>query len=141
MILVVLRPEFASSLDITGSKDVKVSAVRGTETSGGNQQSTKGLSGPNGTAGPTPNPKSPARGLATPEVSSTLTFTVVKLKADCRLRQEPGYHAIIIQNFAKGTTFKVYPEQRKVLDAQTGVETTWQKVGPEDNTNREGWII
>ncbi len=168
LIFVVLRPDFARFVDITGSNDITVGAVRATETPGGVQ--TPGTSGIGGvvatktattgttnvtgtTAGaattsikPTvtiiATPSVPTPTLAsTPTVPPTPAFKVVKLLDDCRLRQDPSYQAQIIQIFPKGSSFRIYDEKQTVKDTQSATDVTWQRVEPDDKTNRQGWMV
>lgn len=167
LIFVVLRPDFARFIDITGSNDITVGAVRATETPGGAQtpgtpsQGGGGVvattaSGTTSVAGtvvagtvttrptvtiiatpalPTPN------AAPTPTVPPTPAFRLVNLLDTCRLRQDPSYQAVIIQTFPKGAAFKVYDEQRIVRDGPSATDINWQRVEPDDKSNRQGWMV
>ncbi len=153
LIFVVLRPGSISFIDITGSNNVTVGAVRATDTPGGAQTPfPTGAVGPSVTAraaGPaatvaiinTPVPPTATQAPPTPTVPPTPAFRIAKLLDTCRLRQEPSYQAQVIQVFPKGSSFKIYDETQKVKDPSTGAETNWQKVEPEDNSNRQGWMV
>jgi hypothetical protein len=159
LIFVVLRPGSISFIDITGSNNVTVGAVRATDTPGGLQTpfptGAGGAVGPSGTGGPTgtsvaaatvaiintPVPPTATAAPPTPTVPPTPAFHLAKLLDTCRLRQEPSYQAQVIQVFPKGSSFKIYDEQQKVKDPSTGAETNWQKVEPDDNSNRQGWMV
>jgi hypothetical protein len=156
LIFVVLRPGSTSFIDITGSNNITVGAVRATETPGsapttGPVGTTRAagavLSPGTTTARPTvtviatPVPPTSISAPATPTVPPTPSFRTVKLLDSCRLRQDATYQAQIIQIFPKGSTFKVFDEQRKVIDPQSGTEVTWQRVEPDDKSNRQGWMV
>jgi hypothetical protein len=165
LIFVVLRPDFARFIDLTGGNDVTVGVVRATDTpvafvyttpplSGDTTTSASGTTVPGttvpGTTGPaatvaappaTPTVPAPTTTAPTPTPPATLSFISVKLTDACRLRQTPDYHAAIIQIFPKGTVFKAYDQQQSVKDSDTGVISVWQKVEPADNTNRQGWMV
>lgn len=169
LIFVVLRPDFARFIDITGSNNITVGAVRATETPGGpvgtpSPGSTSGIGGVAGTttapgttsaattgsttARPTvtvtviATPAAPTPTFApTPTVPPTPSFRSVKILDSCRLRQDPSYQAVVIQIFPKGTAFKVYDEKRTVRDDASGTDVNWQRVEADDNTNRQGWMV
>ncbi len=171
LIFVVLRPDFARFIDITGSNDITVGAVRATETPGGAQTpgtpSTSGIGGvvatkttatgttsvtgttaraattsikPTVTIIATPAVPTPTL-AATPTVPPTPAFKVARLLDDCRLRQDPSYQAQIIQIFTKGSFFRIYDEKRTVKDTQSATDVNWQRVEPDDKTNRQGWMV
>jgi hypothetical protein len=165
LIFVVLRPDFARFIDLTGGNDVTVGVVRATDTPVAFVYTTPPLSddettsaagttaagtSATGTTAPgatvaappaTPTVPAPTTVPPTPTPPPTLSFTSVKLTDACRLRQNPDYHAPIIQIFPKGTAFKAYDQQESVTDSDTGVTSVWQKVEPADNTNRQGWMV
>lgn len=166
LIFVVLRPDFARFIDLTGGNDITVGAVRATDTpipfvsttpafSGGSSTPDSGTTAAAGTSAPnttapgstsaaqpaTPTVPAPTTVAPTPTPPPTLSFKSVKLTDACRLRQNPDYHAPIIQIFPKGTVFKAYDQQQSVKDSDTGVTSVWQKVEPADNTNRQGWMV
>ena len=158
LIFVVLRPDFARFIDITGSNNITVGAVRATETPGGpaltpSPDGTSGISGglvsttvPGTTVAATTGPTVTATSIATPAIPTptvaptptvppTPAFRTVKLLDTCRLRQDPSYNAAVIAVFQKGASFKVYDETRP------GTDAAWQRVEPDDNSNRMGWMI
>ncbi|MBN9390205.1 MAG: hypothetical protein J0I20_19415 [Chloroflexi bacterium] len=166
LIFVVLRPDFARFIDLTGGNDITVGAVRATDTpvpfvsttptlSGNETTSAAGTTGAAGTSAPgttalattvaaapaTPTVPAPTTAAPTPTPPATLSFKSVTLTDACRLRQTPDYHAPIIQIFPKGTAFKAYDQQESVKDSDTGVTSVWQRVEPADNTNRQGWMV
>ena len=175
LIFVVLRPDFAHFIDLTGGNDITVGAVRATDTPGGPALSiTPGTPDVSNTTAPgigsgTTAPRTTAPGTTapagttvaattallvttavvpdiptiapTPTPPPTVSFKSVKLTDACRLRQNPDYQAAIIQIFPKGTAFKAYDQQQSVKDANTGITSVWQKVEPDDNTNRQGWMV
>jgi hypothetical protein len=157
LIFVVLRPGSIGFIDITGSDKVTVGAVRATDTPGGGQTPFPTRAGGAVVTPSTPAPTvaispvsiintpAPPTATAVPPTATqppTPAFRLVKLLDTCRLRQEPSYQAQVIQVFPKGAAFKVYEEQRKVVDTQgSGAETNWQKVEPDDKSNRQGWMV
>jgi hypothetical protein len=77
----------------------------------------------------------PAPLTSTPVPQPTQRKASLKDSDGCRLRQDAGYDAIVIQLFGKGATFKIYNEQ-KIIG-----KDTWQKVEPDDGSNRVGWML
>ena len=136
LIFVLLRPDFAKVVDVGGGGgNATVAAIRATETPG----SASPITAPAGTAAtalPKPtNTPVPAPPTSTPVPQPTQRKASLKDSDGCRLRQDAGYDAIVIQLFGKGATFKIYNEQ-KIIG-----KDTWQKVEPDDGSNRVGWML
>jgi hypothetical protein len=131
LIFVLLRPDFVRVLDVTGgSGNATVSVNRATET-----PASSGVT-PVATFVPTPTTTAlPPAPTITPAPSITPRRASLKDSDGCRLRQDAGYDASVIQVFGKGTNFKIYSEQKVVG------KDTWLKVEPDDNSNRVGWML
>jgi hypothetical protein len=146
LIFVLLRPDFAKVIDVGGGGgNVTVASARATETPGSSSTTTAsgGSTAPAASttvkAATTPlkptNTPVPAPPTITPVPQPTQRVASLKDSDGCRLRQDAGYDAIVIQLFGKGATFKLYNEQ-KIIG-----KDTWQKVEPNDGSNRVGWML
>ncbi len=126
LIFVLLRPDFARVVDVTGgSTKVTISAIRPTETASP-ARATSSLVAPTPTATAIPVP---------PTATPAPALRKANLLDSCRLRQDAGYEAQVIQVFNKGVAFKIYTES-KVIGRDT-----WIKAEPDDGTSRQGWIL
>lgn len=140
LIFVLLRPDFAKVVDVGGGGgNATVASVRATETPGSASPTTASAASTTVTAAialpkPTNTPVS-APPTNTPVPQPTQRKASLKDSDGCRLRQDAGYDAIVIQLFGKGATFKLYNEQ-KIIG-----KDTWQKVEPDDGSNRVGWML
>ncbi len=150
LIFVLLRPDFARVVDITGSGNITVGAARQTETIAPSTGLTSATSVPVTTRAvavatvatpvpptftPVPPTLTPIPPTPTPSPIPTPAFRQASIKTECRLRQDASFDARILQIFRAGQTFRVYSDQRA-----SGGETWW-RVEPEDSTNRLGWMV
>lgn len=152
LIFVLLRPDFARVVDVPGGNgNSTVAASRATETPVLTRTNSTSVAAV-GSGGATPVPTTPAPAPPVPPATtapvavssiapatqtptSTLRKASLKDQDGCRLRQDAGYDATVIQIFGRGSPFKIYNEQ-KILG-----KDTWLKVEPDDGTSRVGWML